>query len=141
MDCHKLLAFYPFRAVSATLFHSFMRENTITICSFLSLSLGNLWRNVMTRIDATIISQKNLCVISVYGLFRFFMKMSYLECTKNNKIRKTSSSTDSPDLYFRYSFTLFLTACPLCTSDWKALVILTKEFFLLFLHHFPLDMH
>ena len=39
----------------------------------------------MTRIDDAIISQKNLCVISVYGLFRFFMKMSYLECRNNNK--------------------------------------------------------
>ena len=60
----------------------------------------------MTRIDATIISQKNLCVISVYGLFRFFMKMSYLECRKNNKIRKTSSVTNLPDLYFRYSLNI-----------------------------------
>ena len=39
----------------------------------------------MTRIDVFIISQKNLCVINVYGLFRFFMKMSYLECRNNNK--------------------------------------------------------
>ena len=39
----------------------------------------------MTRIDDAIISQKNLCVISDYGLFRFFLKMSYLECRNNNK--------------------------------------------------------
>ena len=39
----------------------------------------------MTRIDVFIISQKNLCIINVYGLFRFFMKMSYLECRNNNK--------------------------------------------------------
>ena len=63
----------------------------------------------MTRIDATIISQKILCVISVYGLFRFFMKTSYLECRKNNKIRKTSSATNLPDFYFRYSLNILNT--------------------------------
>ena len=114
MDCHKLLVFYPFRAVSATIFHSFMHENAILSALFYRYH------------------------------WEIHDEMSYLECRKNNKIRKTSSAvTNLPDLYFRYSFTLFslLTACTLCTSDWKALIILTKEFFLLFLHHFPLDMH